>query len=125
MSEFKGTQGDWVILHEAHRLESTIYSNQKRICEVKSFGIDFETILNNEVCTDPSYEERIFNAQLISCTLEMLEMLEIAKRTILMLKNSMQAHPDCSEFSEFEHYVNSGSDVANEIESLIKKATEL
>ena len=47
-----------------------------------------------------------------------------AKSTISRLKNSMRAHPDCSVNSEFADYVELAEQQEEEIELLIKKATE-
>lgn len=55
----------------------------------------------------------------------MLEMLERAKVELSRIKCSMMAHPDCTEGSEFDDYTSSAQDVENNIEQLIKEATEL
>lgn len=69
-------------------------------------------------------EETSYNAKLIATAPEMLKELESAKNTISRIKNSMRAHPDCIEHSEFADYVELAEQKEYEIELLIKKATE-
>lgn len=56
---------------------------------------------------------------------EILEALTEAKRTICALKLSLMAHPDCTEGSEFDDMTTRLQEMEDEIESLLKKATEL
>jgi hypothetical protein len=69
--EFKGTKGKWNIGKQENKLEVTIYSNKKRICEVKSFDGAF--------FNDPTTEQAKANAQLIVSAPELLEALKIVK----------------------------------------------
>ena len=55
---------------------------------------------------------------------KLIEALIKAKSTISRLKNSMRAHPDCTVDSEFADYVDLAECQEEEIELLIKKATE-
>jgi hypothetical protein len=111
MSEFKGTKGKWEVKDKS-RLESTIYSNRKRICDVKSFGSDFTSLdSNGNECSEPTTEERICNEKLIVCAPEMLEMLQTINSFIVsnIDKNYM---------------VRLLSREVSDIKLLIKKATE-
>ena len=54
---------------------------------------------------------------------DMVKMLQKAKSTISRLKNSMRAHPDYEEHSEFADYVELAEQQEYEIE-LLTKITE-
>jgi hypothetical protein len=64
---FKGTNGEWKVEIDGNPFESTIFCNELRICEVKSYGTPFN---------DPSLEERIANAKLIASAPDLLKALE-------------------------------------------------
>lgn len=55
---------------------------------------------------------------------EMLAMLRKSKLTISRIKNSMMAHPDCVEGSEFDDYTELAEQQEYEIELLIKKVKD-
>lgn len=118
MSEFKGTKGEWIVKDRSSKLESTIYSENKRICDVKSYGNDFESFDNNgNKYSEPSYKERLYNEKLIACAPEMLSKL---KETLEVIKWYMNnTHPDDNQHSDF---FNIGMNDIAEIEELIKKA---
>jgi len=97
--EFKGTKGKWEVVDKS-KLESTIISNGKRISDVKSFGI--ETEYKGIKHTDPTTEEKNYNALLISKAPELLKMLES------VLKDN------------YNH-----SDKMREIQQLIEEATKI
>jgi len=71
-----------------------------------------------------SREEMEANAKLIESAPGMFEMLQKAKSTISRLKNSMRAHPDCEENSEFSDYVELAEQQEYKIEQLLTKITE-
>jgi len=98
--ETKFTKGKWEIRSYYSKLESTIHTDKKRICEVKSFSIN--TYQGKYFCADPSIEERQANALLISKAPEMFEML------VNVLKEN-----HCTP------------DLDKQIEQLLKEATEL
>ena len=101
MSEFKGTKGKWFInQNRSNILLTNIESETHRICEVKHFG---EPMLKGLI--DSTQEEGLYNAKLISCAPEMLEMLEYCLK--------------CFQSN------NSGGNIAYLTEQLIKKATEV
>ena len=105
MSDFKGTKGECKIIDKSSELECTIYSDIKRICDVKSFGSDFTSIGSDyKKYYEPSIEERIANAKLIACAPEMLKML-----TKILEIN--------------KHHNFNGHLINEQIEQLIKKAT--
>jgi hypothetical protein len=64
--EFKGTKGKWELYEDGSPFEATIFCDDLRICEVKSFGTPFN---------DPSLEERIANANLIASAPDLLKAL--------------------------------------------------
>lgn len=105
--DFKGTKLDWKLDYPV------IYADdyfQTHICEIPDIY---------------THQEAKANALLISKAPEMLEMLEKAKTELSRIKNSMRAHPDCTEGSEFDDYTSSAEECENNIEQLIKQATEL
>lgn len=106
--EFKGTKGKWELYFDDRSLEKYIKTEHKFIARV-GFG----------------NEENNANALLISKAPEMLEMLQKAKVELSRIKGAMMAHPDCTEGSEFDDYTNSAEEIENEIEQLIKQATEI
>lgn len=56
---------------------------------------------------------------------ELLETLKEANTMIAVLKRSMLVHPDCEIGSEFCDYTTNAQNLEDEIEQLIKQATEL
>lgn len=116
--EFKGTKGGWKYYHELGDNKIISVNHQFIISNLTGTGL-FVTSPN----TNPHHKEA--NALLISKAPEMLEMLERAKVELSRIKCSMMAHPDCTEGSEFDDYTSSAQDVENDIEQLIKEATEL
>lgn len=56
---------------------------------------------------------------------EMLEMLDKARVELSRIRRSMMAHPDCIAGSEFDDYTTSAQECEDEIEQLIKEATEI
>lgn len=103
--EFKGSKGLWF--------------NDDGVIEDKE---------GREICyvySNWPTKKDLYDRQLISKAPEMLEMLHKAKLELSRIKCSMMAHPDCEEGSEFDDYTNSAEEVENEIEQLIKQATEL
>jgi hypothetical protein len=103
--EFKGTKGKWEFSENGGVHVTT---NSGMICDLIT-----------------SSQKDKYNALLISKAPEMLEMLERTKVELSRIKGSMMAHPDCTEGSEFDDYTSSAQDVENNIEQLIKEATEL
>lgn len=98
--EFKGTKGKWTN-------SSNAVHNEEGKC----------------ICI--TYENIIVDALLISKAPEMLEMLQKAKAELSRIKGSMMAHPDCIVGSEFDDYTSTAQECENEIELLIREATEL
>lgn len=94
---------------DQHKIESIFDEKGLKVCDIHYY-------LNKESES---------NARLISCAPEMLEELQEAKQTISRLKNSMMTHPDCTNGSEFEDYVNLAIEQENKIEQLIIKATTI
>ena len=75
-NKFKGTQGKWEVKDISSKLESTIYSDKKRICDVKSYGSDFVSLDGNgKEYSEPTTEERMYNEKLIANAPEMLDIL--------------------------------------------------
>ena len=64
--KFEGTKGEWKVERDGTPFESTIFCDELRICEVKSYGTPFN---------DPSLEERIANANLIASAPDLLKAL--------------------------------------------------
>lgn len=60
----KYTKGNWIPEERQTNLEVTIYSNNKRICEVKSYSY--------EGSNDPTTEEADANAKLIAAAPDLL-----------------------------------------------------
>ena len=119
--EFKGTKGKWVI--KDYRQETVLSLSKDRKDIVIAECGNFYDVTGSYHRTHE--DEQNANALLISKAPEMLEMLHKAKLELSRIKGSMMAHPDCEEGSEFDDYTNSAEEVENEIEQLIKQATEL
>ena len=102
--EFKGTSGKWYVYHNSQGYNSFSINSKYKVVPI---------------------EEMKANALLISKAPEMLEMLQKAKVELSRIKGSMMAHPDCTEGSEFDDYTDSAEEIENEIEQIIKQATEL
>lgn len=83
---------------------------------------DFDSKIDSK-SLEPSILEGRANALLISKAPEMLEMLNKARSTILSLKGSMMAHPDCTEGSEFDDRTYLAENLESKIEQLIKEVT--
>lgn len=108
--EFKGTKGGWYV----ESMDDTfIRSKASKVNIATMDGANW--ILN----------ESRANALLISKAPEMLDMLNKARIELSRIKSSMMAHPDCTIGSEFDDYTSSAQECENEIELLIKEATEL
>jgi hypothetical protein len=112
MSEFKFTKGKW-----------TSFKPQD--------GNGF-VYVNNEYLTTGTIatcygdgEEPQANALLISKAPDLLEELDKARQIIRSLKLSMLGHPDCTYNSEFDDLTTKAQQYEDEIEKLIKGATEL
>lgn len=104
-----------------------IFKGTKWKCVIPA-GYGKDTLIMNGtdiIASMVKFEGKRANALLISKAPEMLEMLEKAKTELSRIKNSMRAHPDCTEGSEFDDYTSSAEDCENNIEQLIKQATEL
>ena len=113
MKEFKGTIGKWNITTSK---KGNHYMNVGGNCE-------FIKVYSGK---RSGYEvNQKANALLISKAPEMLEMLNKARIELSRIKSSMMAHPDCTIGSEFDDYTSSAQECENEIELLIKEATEL
>ena len=118
--EFKGTKGKWK--HKKGKRTKFEYDNfildkyGNHILKWSNTGNGSHKL---------TIKESHANGLLISKAHEMLEMLERAKVELSRIKCSMMAHPDCTEGSEFDDYTSSAQDVENNIEQLIKEATEL
>lgn len=106
--EFKGTKGDWGFVFG---------DSQYEVFSEPIYTGDFKDICNNI--------ENEHDALLISKAPEMLDMLNKARIELSRIKSSMMAHPDCTIGSEFDDYTSSAQECENEIELLIKEATEL
>lgn len=117
---FKGTNEDWKIV-EHNWSDTSIVANGKTICKFELDDIEDEDLTENNL----SEEENSYNIKLIFKSKEMLEKLNDARKELLRIKGSMMAHPDCTKNSEFEGYVLSAEETIEEIEELIKEATEL
>jgi len=108
--EFKGTKGKWKINS----------ANKQEVNSINGIAISdcgWSIMITNE--------EKLANTLLISKAPEMLEMLNKCKSTISRLKNSMRAHTDYIEHSEFADYVELAEQQEYEIELLIKEATQI
>jgi len=108
MGEFKGTKGKWRVVTPSGYGKSTLIMH----------GTDI-------IAQMVKFESKKANALLISKAPEMLEMLKNARLQLSRIKLSMLAHPDCTSGSEFDDYTSSAQECENEIEKLIKEATEL
>jgi hypothetical protein len=123
--KFKGTKGKW--LYEVkYGKKCPRITVQIPIRDGFSKELILGTIAEDK-CTVSSccYSEEHANALLISKAPEMLEMLLLTKKTISSLKNSMIAHCDCIEGSEFDDYTTLAQKTEDKIKKLIKEATEL
>jgi len=115
MSEFKGTKGKWIIQKDISEFESTITSENKRVCEVKSYD-DLSFSINENLYTDPNKEEQKCNALLISKAPEMLELLiKIHDR----INNAYDSEPETLK------QLGIDDELFTEIEKTIKQATKL
>jgi hypothetical protein len=110
MSEFKGTKGKWEVNPRASR---NVRCNNLTVANC-SQGQDGE----NEI-------EEKHNALLISKAPDLLEELDKARQIIRSLKLSMLGHPDCTYNSEFDDLTTKAQQSEDEIEKVIKGATEL
>lgn len=113
--EFKGTKGKWETERHQHEL-----CGDYLIVNENDYQL---AIVDNEYIQD--YEETKANALLISKAPEMLDMLNKARLELSRIKSSMMAHPDCTIGSEFDDYTSTAQECENEIELLIREATEL
>lgn len=93
MGKFKGTAGEWIV----NRMDDTFIQNDKG---------EIITVMHHTGVI--KYETMPYNAKLISCAPEMLEMLQKAKEKLRTVDSP----------------VTSCRRLANEINELIKKATE-
>jgi len=78
MKTFKGTKGEWRILHGSSRLETDIFCNDIIIAEVKHYneGDDDWTQY------DPTLGKGRANAKLIAAAPELLEALQLALKVL-------------------------------------------
>lgn len=67
------TKGEWKVEKRTMQLERTIFANNKRICEVKSFGAGFN---------DPTEKQADANAKLITAAPDMLKALKEIKERL-------------------------------------------
>lgn len=109
--EFKGTKGEWELTTDGEANFYGIAANKDWLIRIQQNG-------------SLGVKEQEANAKLIACSLELLIELDKARSTISRLKNSMKAHPDCVEDSEFADYVDLAEFAEDSIEKLLKKATE-
>jgi hypothetical protein len=119
MSEFKGTKENWVKDITERRNKIIVRIGNRRVIELGT--------LSNGDCNVPSCckTEEHANALLISKALDLLEELDKARQIIRSLKLSMLGHPDCTYNSEFDDLTTKAQQSEDEIEKLIKEATEL
>jgi hypothetical protein len=108
MSEFKGT-----------KLIKILHNNDI------GYGLGVENIDKVVISVWGNDEEAKANALLISKALDLLEELDKARQIIRSLKLSMLGHPDCTYNSEFDDLTTKAQQSEDEIEKLIKEATEL
>jgi hypothetical protein len=94
-TNFKGTKGKWVI--EKRKFETDVRTDTHRVCECKHYESQID-----EKLLEPTKEEGMYNALLISKAPEMLEML------VRILEEN-----------------NCTPDTDKAIEKLIKEVTEL
>lgn len=115
--EFKGTKGRWILRDN----RSTIMSEEQclvaRVFDGKGYAL-----LDGKKQSEGIVEA---NALLMSKAPELLEMLSEASSVIQRLKLSMLVHPDCQVGSEFDDYTSLAQETEDEIEKLIKEATNL
>jgi hypothetical protein len=123
MNEFKGTKGKWTLY------QSKIPSNDKVVTHSVYVGTKRISLCYDLYESDKSknVEEKTgqANALLISKALDLLEELDKARQIIRSLKLSMLGHPDCTYNSEFGDLTTKAQQSEDEIEKLIKEATEL
>lgn len=113
---FKGTKNKWV----------SNYSNGSwLIQDLETYKDGFKSSIAEVYWFNDGKDTAEYNALLISKAPEMLDMLQKAKVELSRIKGSMMAHPDCVHGSEFDDYTSSAQECENEIELLIKEATEL
>lgn len=102
MKKLEITKGEWTIIEKSTKLESTIISKNKRICDVKSYGRDFKSTQDKIICIEPTIKERESNAILIAdagttynkCDLLPSELLKQNEALVECLKELLQLHKD-------------------------------
>lgn len=129
-TEFKGTKGEFSFSPQkgikGHCFIAQVWSSlqENAVVNVESTNSEEEANANAELITDAFNVIGIYGlcpSELFEKYNELARMLVKARTTISRLKNSMRAHPDCTENSEFDGYVELAEQQEYEIELLINE----